>query len=1247
MAALLTIGLAVGFVTTAQAAAPVLSTASSASYTENASPVDVLSNLAVSGGPFDGGWIEISVASGTSEETLSVPQVGTLGEISTTSGAITVYDDKLYLGEGGSYTQIGQISSSQTGVGEPLRFEFVSSFENAGFEGIPNNTYIDSNPIAGWTAKTDALIKPGTTTLNFDGTNYTIPDTWKKENYSCSGSSALLASNSTLSTLETYVTNADQNEGTNSLRLRSSGTITEGGRVAFGPLVFSDEFAAENGQTLFFDWRANAGGDNYHVLSYIVKIDGSPSVSDWTEILDQHGNSSTASTSWSTQSVSIPSTGTYRFVFISGTQDYTCARGVGASLYIDNVQVVGSKADATAVQTLARKVQYSSTEDNPPTTRTLNVEAESGDSNTDTFNGASTITITAVDDSPAVEDEAVTVNATNTSTDPVTVTGTLTLSDPDSTESVSIDSGIAESGTVSTVSYDQKIETDEGTFYLDSSNGEYAFEAPLADFIGNTDSRSTTIGVTASGDGVTDTATVTVNLSPTGAPGAVTNIQSAIFGSNIGLSWTAPTFLGGSVITGYKIEKLVSGSYQTLVADTGTAVTSWDSGSGAASQDTTFRISAINSSGVGLTQTYVQPASYTITYSAGTGGSNAPSNVTVLPGGTFSADDSTGLSNSDSLRTFVHWSDGTNTYAASETVTPNSDLTLTAIWTSKITYDANGGTGSVAADYGYPDSALADGSALERSGFEFVGWNTQANGRGTSYSAGNTLSLTADVTLYAQWSAIVTATLSTPAFSPNSDEVIDATVTGASLVGDSSKVYEASISATSGTFTLTDATLADCDGDGNLAEAATGVYCSPGKTDVTDVSELKFRSNTTDSLNTVLDAVTFNIADSETADLSLSVSEVSSSQDVYKFGDHYYEYVADSGVSATAAETAAEAKSFFGLSGYLVNITSEAENDFVANEAQATDIWIGASDRDSEGNWAWIGGPEEGQVFFKDPDDGIADAATYNLDYFSAWSSNEPNDYNSGEDYAVTNWSGGVGKWNDLPSGNTGASGYFVEYGDDSETVLLSTASSSTTVSASSTPTPYTGPIINGPPNGENTEFSATGTETVVFEGDRLGTITNALINGKEAEIVSVSETRFEIVIPKGLAPGTHDLKLQTSLGNLTYLDAITITPQAEDTSPIEFAEVSSWTKRISDDQLKVYVKFPTVGEKVRISHQTGGSGSYETVYVRTTSSETMEGLRIVEGVGTYIVRTINLSDINRIRVTVGDEELVQIRYNN
>ncbi len=196
---------------------------------------------------------------------------------------------------------------------------------------------------------------------------------------------------------------------------------------------------------------------------------------------------------------------------------------------------------------------------------------------------------------------------------------------------------------------------------------------------------------------------------------------------------------------------------------------------------------------------------------------------------------------------------------------------------------------------------------------------------------------------------------------------------------------------------------------------------------------------------------------------------------------------------------------------------------------------------------------------------------------------------------------------------------------------------------APAAPAPYSGPLVTSVGNGNS--FSAAG-DTVTINGQRLGSVTKVIIDGKEAELVSVTSDSFQFIIPDGLTAGTYDIQIQSSIGNLTYLDGITIT-ESTSVEITEYGEMTAWTKRISDTQAKVYVKFPTVGEKVRISHQTGGSGSYETVYVKTTSSETMDELRIVEGVGTYIVRTIDLADINRIRVTVGDQMPVQVRYNN
>lgn len=94
------------------------------------------------------------------------------------------------------------------------------------------------------------------------------------------------------------------------------------------------------------------------------------------------------------------------------------------------------------------------------------------------------------------------------------------------------------------------------------------------------------------------------------------------------------------------------------------------------------------------------------------------------------------------------------------------------------------------------------------------------------------------------------------------------------------------------------------------------------------------------------------------------------------------------------------------------------------------------------------------------------------------------------------------------------------------------------------------------------------------------------------------------------------------------------------------YGDMTAWTKDMGDGTAKVYVKFPTVGEKVRIGHQTGGSGSYDTIFVKTIASESDSAL-VVNANGSYIVRTIDLADgTNRIRVTVGDSTEVQVRYN-
>jgi len=78
-----------------------------------------------------------------------------------------------------------------------------------------------------------------------------------------------------------------------------------------------------------------------------------------------------------------------------------------------------------------------------------------------------------------------------------------------------------------------------------------------------------------------------------------------------------------------------------------------------------------------------------------------------------------------------------------------------------VNYDSNGSTGGNLPDTGsiYPTGAmitvLGNTGALYRTGYSFNGWNTAANGSGTSYASGDTFLLnSANVVLFAQWAVM-------------------------------------------------------------------------------------------------------------------------------------------------------------------------------------------------------------------------------------------------------------------------------------------------------------------------------------------------------------------------------------------------------------------------------------------------------------------------------------------------------------
>lgn len=95
-------------------------------------------------------------------------------------------------------------------------------------------------------------------------------------------------------------------------------------------------------------------------------------------------------------------------------------------------------------------------------------------------------------------------------------------------------------------------------------------------------------------------------------------------------------------------------------------------------------------------------------------------------------------------------------------------LSVSVIGTERyLSYDANGGTGSIATSSGYTGTTTtitADSANLSRFGYTFAGWNTTAGGAGAYYAEGDPYTFgSTSQTLYAQWTIMPLITISSAA----------------------------------------------------------------------------------------------------------------------------------------------------------------------------------------------------------------------------------------------------------------------------------------------------------------------------------------------------------------------------------------------------------------------------------------------------------------------------------------------------
>jgi uncharacterized repeat protein (TIGR02543 family) len=163
----------------------------------------------------------------------------------------------------------------------------------------------------------------------------------------------------------------------------------------------------------------------------------------------------------------------------------------------------------------------------------------------------------------------------------------------------------------------------------------------------------------------------------------------------------------------------------------------------------------------GTTTLYAEwtPILYTLNYQ-GNGGTGVVVGSSGVSGATVTVSSGAGFERSG--YTFAGWNTSANgsgtPYAANDVFTrPAENVVFYAQWTPisyTLSYNNNLGSGSVASQSGILNEVetLATEGDMAKAGFRFVGWNTQADGSGQSYAAGQTINMPlGGVVMYAIW----------------------------------------------------------------------------------------------------------------------------------------------------------------------------------------------------------------------------------------------------------------------------------------------------------------------------------------------------------------------------------------------------------------------------------------------------------------------------------------------------------------
>jgi LPXTG-motif cell wall-anchored protein len=325
-------------------------------------PTPIAGSLTVTGGNYEGGFVELEVSGATEDDQLSV---ATVGAPDTTEDVVSIVGSTVYLGTGdGSATEIGSVDATFDGRdGSKLRVSFDDGLGSSSL--LPGGDFPDGGVFLngdweGFFGRVDLGVQELFGYVAEDNTSYSPCVGHREDDWDLLG----------------VVTSGGAGHVTLRTQAQAGGP---GCWVVHGPAVASAPFDASAGDRISFDWYAAAEPSRHHFYAYLVDDSGVQ-----TPIFLPPAEGGTDSFEWETVTAEIPRDGTYRVVFVGGLLVSDFELFGESTIDIDNAALYRAVVTSAVVQDVARLVRYESTAATPPTSRTVDVTVRNSAGETDT-----------------------------------------------------------------------------------------------------------------------------------------------------------------------------------------------------------------------------------------------------------------------------------------------------------------------------------------------------------------------------------------------------------------------------------------------------------------------------------------------------------------------------------------------------------------------------------------------------------------------------------------------------------------------------------------------------------------------------------------------------------------------------------------------------------------------------------------------------------------------------------------------